>query len=69
MWGIGGEQGTRLTFVPEEPSMDGEMERSRIGPGKVVVSVCGPRAIGRQMRSILRKMDLTLDISLNDDCY
>lgn len=69
MWGIDGDSGHRLDCFQGEPSMDTEMMRSIIGPGKVVVSVCGPRTVGRNMRATLRRMDLKLDITLNDDCY
>jgi len=46
VWGIDGDSGHRLDCFQGEPSMDTEMMRSIIGPGKVVVSVCGPQTVG-----------------------
>ena len=69
MWGIDGDSGHRLDCFQGEPSMDTEMIRCITGPGKVVVSVCGPQTVGRNMRATLRRMDLKLHITLNDDCY
>jgi len=69
VWGIDGDSSHRLDCFQGEPSMDTEMIRCIIGPGKVVVSVCGPQTVGRNMRATLRRMDLKLHITLNDDCY
>jgi hypothetical protein len=64
-----GRVGSRL-WVVSELSVEDELREVASGAtGKIVVCVCGQKALRSSIRGVLRMLDLKLDISLIDKCH